>query len=208
MASIMRYVTLGILGVFVLCSVNDVRAQMAQPAPPGVTGTPGQVVDQAVQDLDPLATSLRRMNPGNALYNNDGRIYQLRPPGPWTQAGLPALDNLTGLNMPQQYIYRAPGVQAYMDRPDYLVRPGAMSTRRRNVAPHGDGKFVEMIPAGVVFDLVPRQPGAQVQPQAADDWVDHRIDGRIDNRIDGRIETQLPVPSNVTVNPPPNPRSE
>lgn len=171
----------------------------------------GQPVDQTVEDVDPLATSLRRVEPGNALYSDRIRIYEFGPPSPLgMDRSSFQRDPATGLAMPQQYRYVAPGVQAWLNRPDYLVRTGP--DRRDigfNVAPYADGAFVEVVPPGTVFDLIPRpQILARPTPLAEETafWPDQRLDARLDLRLNTRVDLRLgAAPANAPLQPVPQP---
>lgn len=151
----------------------------------------GLPVDQGVGDLDPRGTSLRRLEPGNALYSTRVRLYQM--PGAHRTPGQPQIDPATGLALPSTYRYSAPGVQALFDRPDYLMKTGTGSRdMARNVAARPDGAFIETVPAGMVYDLRPETALQHLMPQlypaeptpraVGPDW---RIDDRY--RIDGRV---------------------
>ena len=146
-------------------------------------------VDQTVSDLDPLGTSLRWVEPGNAQFSNRVRLYRLDESG---------VDPATGLIFPGQYLYRSPGVQARLDRPQYLsLSPFSTPNHSQmviNAAPAVDGAFIEMIPPNTFFDLVlrpdPRSSPANPygdQSQANGVRMNTRIDTRIDSRIDGRV---------------------
>lgn len=150
-------------------------------------------VDQAVGDLDPLATSFRRSRMGGALQLQRSRpqLYRL---GSATGRG-PRIDPVTGLTLPGGYLYAAPGVRAYLPRPDYLVAAGRDNQSIGfDIAPSVDGAYHTLIPAGTVFDLVPRSRMVQQPPVVDDDWVDHRIDARLDLRLDTRLDDQRIAP--------------
>lgn len=138
---------LAMLGVTSL----DLHAQNA-------TGAAG-AVDANVGDRDPLATSLRRVEPGNALHSFENRLTVTdfaRRWSPFDPATPTTTDPSTGLVHSQGYQYRAPGVRALIDRPDYLVDLGG-NTPGRNVQPVRDGAQVMIIPANTIFQLTPER---------------------------------------------------
>ncbi len=147
-------------------------------------------VDQAVGDMDPLSRSQRRVDPGNAKFSDRARIYRLqnRAASMWGQLGVPAMEQMNA-QQAYRYRYEAPGVRAWLRRPEYLVgnKTGGLAL---NQAPRKDGEYRELIPAGTVFDLIPDAPAAQRQtsPTPPSPWVDRRLSTQINTRIDGRID--------------------
>ena len=149
---------------------------------------PLQPVDQAVSDLDPLSTSLRWVEPGNAVFSHRVRIHQLR--------GQPAIDPTTGLALPREYLFRAPGVRARIDRPQYLVLSPFSTPKKprldQNVSPALDGGLIEVIGPNTIFDLVPR-PIITTSTHGLDRPA-ARIDARLDTRINSRLHTAIGKP--------------
>jgi len=157
-------------------------------------------VDQAVEDLDGLAVSLRRMGKGIRSDGEQTSLFKYPQPA-------------VGSALTRPYLHVAPGVIARIDRPDYLVFAGTRDKRillKENVAPKVDGMFIEVIPPNTIFELRPLDqligpPTQAVAPQPSK----YRIDTRLspppllgDHRIDLRIDTKL------TNKPPPLPTSK
>ncbi len=142
----------------------------------------GQPVDRAVGDLDPRATSFRRVEPGLAVHSRAAALRTVDRAG-WQQRGGVPIDPLTGLPLPQGFVYEAPGFRAYMPQAEYVVRsPTDPYSADRNVAPAADGQYVTVAPANMVYDLVPRTPRRDPRsPNPA--AVDHRLDARLDARL-------------------------
>ncbi len=124
------------------------------------------LVDRAVSDLDPLATSSRVLDPAFANDLNRARLFELEPGDP-----------LTGQRPQFQFV--APGFRATFDRPDYLTLSEDGITL--NQAPAFDGAFVELIPPNTVFDLTLPQTSEPLEPTPEmRRWqVDTRWDARI-----------------------------
>ncbi len=112
-----------------------------------VLATTGQaqdyiIVDQAVEDLDPLATSLRQRERGLNIYGEQSSLFRRSP----------------DLQDDARTYYRVgPGYRATLDRIDYVVITGP-ETIEMNVAPPRDGEFHEIVPPNTVFDLRPVSP--------------------------------------------------
>ena len=140
-------------------------------------------VDQAVGDLDPLATSFRRLGTGLRLDGEHTSLFRidLDTNGPWFSFNS-AVAPRSATDQPIYYRI-APGVQALADRIDYAVPAGRRSFKV-NVAPSQDGLFFELIHANTIFVLTPPSPPPPTPT------VDYRIDGRIDGRLDLRVNGQ------------------
>lgn len=189
-------------------------AAMAQTSPQY------QPVDQAVGDLDPLSTSMRRVEPGLGQLN-EPRLYQMQPSEqmwgsplqPGNPLGVPyAPVAPTVAGVPGQYHYQEPGVRAWMTRPDYLVRTGIDGRDiALNRAPAVDGEFRQGIPAGTVYDLTLPKPAVvhwpsglrpgetpRAMPVAADrpwDLPQNEQAGRLETRLDLSIELRSEPPT-------------
>lgn len=133
-------------------------------------------VDQTVGDLDLRATSSRRVEQGIGVYGQTGSLYRRTDLNPRSFS--------TGQALTQRYQLREPGVTAWIDRPDYLVRD-PLGELRLNVAPSLDGQFIELIAPNTVFDLVPQTPRGFVpyDDRPGEGWEDTRINTRLDTRI-------------------------
>ena len=143
-------------------------------------------VDQAVGDLDPLSTSLRRVNVGLRSDGEHTSLFQFDRYADQLWFGAHSISAIGSGTTSQLAYYRvAPGFQAVVDRVDYAV-PVGQNSFRFNVPPVRDNQFIELTPANTVFVLTPPAP---VTP-TFDYRIDRRIDGRIDLRIDGRIHTR------------------
>ncbi|MEM7627337.1 MAG: hypothetical protein AAF333_17205 [Planctomycetota bacterium] len=139
----------------------------------------GPAVDPNVGDRDPNSTSLRFVDPGNAQHSFAARITTTDFRSNWSpfQAVEPiATDPTTGLPVSQGFQYRAPGVRALMDRPDYLADidgdvPGL------NMQPSADGRQAVIIPANTVFQLTLERPRVEAETPApvAANYMDLRV---------------------------------
>ncbi len=161
-------VAAGFVSGFVL-----VPSLMAQDDPP--------LVDRAVADLDPLATSTRYLDPAYANNPNRERVTLLRPADP--AAGVGAVYNLEG-----------PGYRATFNRPDYLVQ--TQFGPALNHAGLRDGAYVDVIPPNTVFDLTPprpTQPLAPLSPEAQRLVVDTRIGGDAQPSFFSPVPTLTPM---------------
>jgi len=143
-------------------------------------------VDQAVADLDTLATSLRQVQTGLRTDGEQTSLFVLRPP-PTDAYDTPRHTPLTWGANPQPVYYRiGPGFQARVNRMDYLIPTGNRQFEI-NVKPIRDGQFFEMIPANTVFDLAPLPATPTALPAGADRRINGRIDLRLNNRVDGNV---------------------
>lgn len=154
-------------------------------------------VDQTVSDLDLRATSSRRVEQGIGVYGQTGSLYRRTDLNPRFFS--------TGQALTQRYQLREPGVTAWIDRPDYLVRD-PLGELRLNVAPSLDGQFIDLIPPNTVFDLVPQTPRGFVpyDDRPGEGWEDTRINTRLDTRIGDPIGAWAqPVLDALPAFPPP-----
>ena len=170
-----------------------------QPATEWVEPRPLMPVDRTVGDLDPHAASQRWVDPAQAAFAPGAQLYLegFGPTGSGDNAaaglGLPAANPHTGLTMAGQFRYQAPGVQAWMDRPDYLVQTGPGGQYSLNVSPLREGAALALIPPNTVFNLIPPDQLDSPAPAELDDAAagpDHRLDRRVDTRIDARVDGQ------------------
>lgn len=137
-------------------------------------------VDQAVEDLDPLAVSRRHVDPGLGQFSDRVSVYRPLNPYEYDPFGQPGST---------QYLYEQPGVRAWFNEPFYasLVAPDPKRPGfKLDVQPVIDQAFIELVPPGTVFDLTRPPP----PPTAAD--LNPQIDNRIDYRIDSRVDTAQP----------------
>jgi len=168
-------------------------------------------VDQAVDDLDPLATSLRRIEPGLGSQPQQSTLFQIRQPLPLQ--GQPLTPTML---VPQPVYYHiTPGVTARVGRTDYLVaKPD--NTLGLNIAPRRDGEFLQFAGPNTIFQLsaqpslptalptyAPRDYRLQPVMSYPQSLVDHRVNPyRIDTRLDLRVDYALPRPATSHTNPP------
>jgi len=172
-------------------------------------------VDPAVDDVDPLARSLRQVPLGLRTTGEHTNVFAV-PVDPLA----PLWQQPTGLYQPYgqaRYVYyrTGPGFRVKLDRLDYLVRVGDEG-RAMNIKPRYDGEFIDLIGPNATFDLRPEWPEAPLtswnfgqmapmtQPAAStppppsaalprpaarrlDPSAQQPIDARIDGRIDGRV---------------------
>lgn len=175
-------------------------------------------VDEGVQDIDPLARSLRQVPLGLRTTGEHTSVFAV----PVDPSASPS-DQPTGLYQPYgeerfSYYRIGPGFRARMDRIDYLVRVGKKGLAM-NVQPRRDGEFIEVIGPNTYFDLRPQWPNAPVlgapeplvlhdEPVAVNppvscstqlaapavsgaQLVEMPVTGPIEGRIDGRINGRV-----------------
>lgn len=152
-----------------------------------------QPVDQAVDDLDSLAVSMRHVEVGLRVDGEQTSLF--RTVGRDSQLGK------------TQYYRIGPGFTARVKRMDYLVLRGGgrRPQLHLNITPRVDGEFFELIPADTVFEIQPLDPHALSYPSALDAQpprsalapistqrrIDNAVDTRIDSRIDSRIDLRI-----------------
>ena len=197
--------------VFIIAGAAAFLTVAGSVAAPPSQWSNGRPLDQAVADLDPLATSMRTVQVGLRSSGEQSTLYQRVLP-----AGEPDYDRAawvsTGLGRPQAVYYRVgPGFRARLSRINYLVRVGEKGLAL-NIAPRYDGEFIELIPNDTVFELNPRvndyralhapgdSPGdapgdapgyggisaavSGLAPRVLP--VSGRVEGQISGRVDGR----------------------
>ncbi len=143
-------------------------------------------VDQTVSDLDLRATSSRRVEQGIGVYGQTGSLYRRTDLNPRSFS--------TGQVLTQRYQLREPGVTAWFDRPDDLVRD-PLGELRLNVAPFLDGQFIDLVPPNTVIDLVPDAYRGFVP------YDDSLAGGGEDTRINTRIDTRIGDPIGAWTQP-------
>lgn len=176
-------------------------------------------VDESVQDIDPLARSLRQVPLGLRTTGEHTCVFAV-PVDPGTSAS----NQPTGLYQPygqDRYAYYriGPGFRARMDRVDYLVRVGDRGLGM-NIQPRRDGEFIEVIGPNAFFDLRPQWPHAPTlgapQPLILQDQlprmtgptahsaeasapaapgarlIEVPLSAPLDARIDGRVDGRVP----------------
>jgi hypothetical protein len=181
-----------------LLSAATVLAQTQAPSQAPQRVRPGQPVDQTVGDLGPNSVSFRQVEPGLGEFSRATSLYRRFDPAGWQKR-----DRSGGLHLPQAYKYRAPGVEAYIDQPQYFTPRG------RNVpvqeGPEDDPRFRQIITPNTVFDLIPDDHPAKPRPQPQAEaqtsrplngiGADHRLGrwtgGQVHGRIHGRIDGQV-----------------
>ncbi len=155
-----------------------------------------QPVDALVEDLSPNNATRRHVERGNALFNPNVRLYRPhREPG-FIETGHAVRDPVTGLYTPHRFIYRAPGVQARINQPDYMVM-NQFNVKDTNVLPIHEGLMQLQRPLDTVFDLIPEVVSPMSRAPAAD-WVDRRVDGRVNGRL-GQLDGSGETPYQTTV---------
>ncbi|MEM8781403.1 MAG: hypothetical protein AAGE65_00985 [Planctomycetota bacterium] len=148
------------------------------PAPP-------PLVDRAVGDLDPLATSMRRVDPAYGTGPSRDQLFRLESADP--RAGTPG-----------RFLLQAPEFRATFTQPDYLtLTPEGVDL---NTAQSRDGAFIELIPPGTVFHLG-EAPGQSryVVPAGPDRrrFREGPIDGRLVNLLDAQPMDPRLTPSDA-----------
>lgn len=132
-------------------------------------------VDRAVADLDPLSTSLRRVDPGLRINGGEHSVlFQPAPdynPQPW----------LATPNQQPVYYRVGQGFQAKIDRPQYLFSSNS-------------ALILELIPPNTTFILEPiPQPTPPPTPAGVNPQLGTPLDTRISNRIDPNAAPTTPV---------------
>ncbi|MEM9418628.1 MAG: hypothetical protein AAGA25_06160 [Planctomycetota bacterium] len=143
-------------GGVLLCGVMSMGSQANAQA------ASGGGVDASISDRDPLATSLRRVEPGNAQFSFQNRLTRTNFRVGWSPFA-PVTDPGTGLTHTHQYQYRSPGLRALIDRPEYVPVRG--------------GGEVMIIPANTVFQLTLERPddAGEPEPTSHANYQDYRI---------------------------------
>lgn len=161
-----------------------------------IAQAPGQrlPIDQAVEDVDPLATSLRHVSDGLFVYGDHSRLFLNAGAGGDHRAA-------TSDHNQKRYSRIGPGFHVRLDRPYYLVAVSADPREKifdNNITPPVDGQFLELLSVDAVFDLGVAPPVSPIDPHALQSINSHRIDAahrpvyaRIDARIDTRIDARV-----------------
>ena len=149
----------------------------AQPA--GPQNPAGGPLDAGVADRGPHATSLRRVEPGNAQHSFAARIQPIDFSNRWTPL---KTDPQTGLTHSAQYQFRSPGLRALLDQPQYAQI---------------QGQTLALIPANTVFQLTPEPavgPAGPTPPTPPPPHANFR-----DMRLNLRLADQPtpPIPSTL-----------
>ncbi|WP_432798627.1 hypothetical protein [Poriferisphaera sp. WC338] len=147
-------------------------------------------VDQTVSDYSPNATSQRMLQHGNSQFNRNMTMYERPVPLLQQRFGIPSRDYATGLYLPTQYQFRAPGVTAMVARPEYLVRTGTDPKKdvALNKQPFEDGLYADIFSANMVFVLDPAMTNPMIYR------VDRRAgDGRMNPRVSLRAKVNEPT---------------
>ena len=141
-------------------------------------------IDQAVEDLDPLATSLRHVPPSLEPNVGQSRLIQMNQHG----AILP------GQILPYYRIDK--GVIARIDRLDY-VTIDAKNKFHLNAAPRRGETFVELIPANTIYELrsidsilASAQSDSEQQPPP-DQVVANLIKSDLKVQLQAKIQTRI-----------------
>lgn len=156
-----------------VCVIAALAGSAAAHAQAPVHGNPQapSLIDRAVGDLDPLATSLRRVDPAYGNDLNRDQLRLLNPANPTTGAA-------------GQFLLTAPEFRATFSQPDYIVFDPSTEDADLNSSPHRDGAFIELIPPGTVFHLGEApNPNAQRGPTGPDNRLFRG--GPIDPRVGG-----------------------
>ncbi len=141
-------------------------------------------IDQAVEDLDLLATSLRHVPPSFEPNVAQSRLIQMNQHGTM----------LPGQTLPYYRIDK--GVIARVDRLDYV----AIDTKNKfhlNAAPRSEGAFLELIPANTIYELrsiesiLASAQGDAEQQSPSDQVVANLIKSNLKVQLQTRIQTHI-----------------
>jgi hypothetical protein len=184
------------------------QAANPQTGPEAPAGTfrkevaPGDPVDQTVEDLDPRSRSLRQVEPGNAQFPEHVSLYRRAEP----VKGPAATGPLRHHGQARPFVYRAPGVEAFVDQPQYLTPQGRNRPVEEGLS--GDRRFLQQITANTVFNLIPEaaKPNASANQSAEPPAgqvteryrVDTRLDTRVSPRVEGRIDGRVNAPAGAS----------
>ena len=169
------------LPMLILLGAVAAAPAVAQPA--GRLNPAGGPIDAGVGDRGPHATSLRRVEAGNAQHSFAARITPVDFGRRWTTDAPGATlttDPRTGLTHSQQFQFRSPGMRALVDRPQYA---------------RIQGQTLAIIPANTVFQLTPEAPtpapgsGAEAvapPPPAHANYLDRRLNLRLADQPEPR----------------------
>jgi hypothetical protein len=189
------------IGVAGLASAASAQTPVNPVEGPAQQSRPGQAVDQAVGDLGPHIKSRRKVEPGLGAFSSETSLYRRFEPVDWQKTGEVSGQPGSSLHLPQPYVYRAPGVRAYVDQPQYLTRGGQNEPAPGPVG--NNGQFRQKVTANTVYDLIPRDhpasPLAKSNEQAnAAGPIQlngigerYRINGRVDGQTQGLIEGRV-----------------
>ena len=181
-----------IIAILLLGPAGVTDGQVPDPALPFIYVP----VDQAIEDVDPAGSSLRRVEAGLRGSGEQTSVFQAVP--------------LNGQPQPPgtkpTYYRLGPGFRAITNRLNYLVITNPFPQKQRleakdtgfNASPALDGMFLELVPDGTVYDLRPIQiRPAQRRPYPVDtaprtdiigtDPNDQRIDLFLKPTIDGDL---------------------
>ncbi|BAM05358.1 hypothetical protein PSMK_31990 [Phycisphaera mikurensis NBRC 102666] len=140
---------------------------LPDPAAGTEAGSATPYTEQTVGDVDPLARSLRFIDPAQAADVMRDRVLRARavdPLAPGDGGGVSG----------RGFLYRAPGVRARFARPVYRTWTAYGETL--NGTPARQGDFEEVIPPDTVFDLtLPPRPTAELTPFSAGMVAEHRL---------------------------------
>ena len=190
----MRYAA--VIAAGLLLAAGPAAAQTPAGSTPTERVRPGRPVDQTVGDLDPKSRSLRRIEPGTGRFSSRVSLYQRVDPADWQKQQ--GSDGAADSRLDRPYVYRAPGVEALVDQPQYLTPRGL------NRPSTGD-RFRQIITPNTVFNLIPEQmagteprsagPASTAQnpqnPRSAE-ANPHRVSTRYSTRLPGRIDGKIP----------------
>lgn len=112
-------------------------------------------MDRAVEDVDPLAVSLRNVE---RPYRDDYTMTREHFPGsPYGAANEVYVDPATGTSgRTRPYKLDGMGFTAWLDRPLYMVRKDKWEDgEKTDYDPRIDGEWISLLPANTVFDLDP-----------------------------------------------------
>lgn len=139
----------------------------AQPAPPANNI---QRVEPGFSDLSDNAANTRVQDPGLAQFPERG--FMLGGSGIADQA------RQIGIENGRRFRIDLPGIQAYVNRSDYLVRDRE-GRPNINVAPGQDSQSVLFPGPGLVYNLVPLPDPGSAAPNPFPEGQDPRLDPRV-----------------------------
>ena len=141
-------------------------------------------VDPLTASKDPLATDLRRIEPGIAQHPYAARLTIADFGRTWSPSSPRTIQNdpATGLPHAQGFEYRAPGVRALIDRPAMARIPGS-------------DEPVLIVPANTIYQLTPERPStpAPTGPTPHANFRSRRLDLRLSETADLRLGPNQPT---------------
>lgn len=142
-------------------------------AAPALEAETERLIDRGVEDVDPAARSLRKMDYGIDEQTSRSRLFDL-------STDLRSPETIQGTGRTAEYRLEGPGFRAYLGRSDYLVREANKKYGLNHNTIDG-GRRVVLIPADSFFSLTPDSGG--FQEPARETFRPGQVDTRLRTRM-------------------------